>query len=285
MPNWCCGALRIDGTYDNVKAFIRDGLRIANAPGDRDEAYPPRHTDWFFREVHESGLEFGFEIYSNPKGDLYMDNTHRLFLGGLLDPATGEYLTDRWLTVEKPPNASDTVIIRFNDCEAAWQFRAEELAVICSNFHVGFYITAEEPGVGFDQAIQITRNGTVLMDITRDWPNGEPPDDDDWDLGDSPAATWVDNTATSAPFERRLLPVIPELFDMRLNPAIAEAVRVPVGTLITDHVTTDHVITDHVTTDHITRDAIVASVPAGYKTTFKDNDMIVVDESEDDLKK
>lgn len=267
MPNWCCGALRIEGTYDNVKAFIRDGLRIANAPGDRDEAYPPRHTDWFFREVHESGLEFGFEIYSNPRGDLYMDNTHRLFLGGLLDPDTGDYLTNSWLTVEKPPHADDTIVIRFNDCEAAWQFRAEELAVICSNFHVGFYITAEEPGVGFDQTIQISRNGAVLLDLTRDWPDGEPPDDDNWDLGDdSPrAATWVDNTET---YTRNVL-------DMHLNPAITEAVRVPVGTLITDYVTTDH----------ITRDAIVASVPTGYKTTFKDEGMVIVDESEDDLKK
>ena len=161
MPNWCTGTMRIVGKYDYLRNFFLNGLKVTGIRhnGEINLNDVDNHTEMFFQDMGENR----FRITTNHRGNLYLINSSRVFLSGLMDN-NGHCVNNDWLIVNRPEaDPFEDYIITFCDAEAAWSFDAEELSAICERFRIGMMIDAEEPGMGFTQRIHIASDGSIML--------------------------------------------------------------------------------------------------------------------------
>ena len=132
MPNWCEGTLKVRGKVKDLKKFVLEGL------------IP---VDFFGNEL--DALELNAK-YNNCETNrtCYIENTRRGFVKSV----------DVWFEDE-----DDIEQIIHLDTKFAWGINAKELQETCKRYNVDMKIYAFEPGMEFNQDIEIV-NGEIVKD-------------------------------------------------------------------------------------------------------------------------
>lgn len=140
MPNWCEGYLKVRGTFDNLKNFIKNALEPVDFLGEPTEALNCQDDDNSFYMDCNNAI-------------FYINNTHRHFC----EPDYIEFYSDEY----KSDDGKITIVLPM---KAAWSINTEELQSICQEFCVDMKVQGFECGMEFSQIIEIV-NGEIIQDI------------------------------------------------------------------------------------------------------------------------
>lgn len=136
MPNWCEGQLKIRGTFEALKSFIKFGFEPCSYPKAK-EKFPKA-------KISENS------IYMDCAGEtLYFKGTRRHF-------CETDYIE---MDVDNPEEVTVLVV----PLKAAWSIIAENLQRLCKEFNVDMKIQGFEKGMQFSQLIEIV-NGEIIED-------------------------------------------------------------------------------------------------------------------------
>lgn len=141
MPNWIKGDLKVRGAKENIRRFLLEGLK-------------PIPKGLFNPEQVETEIvcddEWEFSIKSKTSS-FYIIGTRRNFI----DREKIETYINDWEDEEG--------VIVLEDYKAAWGIEVESLAEISEKFNIDFKILGFEPGMEFNQDVEIIK-GEIIKD-------------------------------------------------------------------------------------------------------------------------
>ena len=138
MPNWCMGDLKIRGTEDNLRKFIKEGLSPVGFIGD---------SMGLVKYCDNYGV-FTAKL-SEERAIFHINNTRRHFIDS----------DEIEVWFEDDDNREQVIVLE--DFKAAWGIDAGQLAEVSKKFNIDFKILGFEMGMEFNQDIEVIKGEII----------------------------------------------------------------------------------------------------------------------------
>jgi len=149
MPNWSVGSLTLEGSKEDIKRFLNEGLK---ATLDIDNQVKSMMGEAYERpDVKVSETDTALNVHADH--GFYIVGTHRAFCDG---------------EIEFIYRDLDTQELNLNGFRQAYVVQTGEYIDISSKYNLDIYINTMEPGMGSEQSI-IIKNGEVIKDEYKEW--------------------------------------------------------------------------------------------------------------------
>ncbi|MFE4523973.1 hypothetical protein ACFRCQ_18005 [Cytobacillus firmus] len=142
MPNWAEGSLKVRGTREDIRKFLKGALQPLLPPGSEIAKFMGKEVANPSVEIKERN--YGFVMES--KNGFYIKGTHRAFIEENID----------WWYEDKH---TETLVI--NNFKQAWGVAAEPFATLSKEYNIDIKIYVFEQGMEFNQEVEIHKGEII----------------------------------------------------------------------------------------------------------------------------
>lgn len=158
MPNWCAGTLRIRGTIENIKNFIKDEFEVCSY-NTVNNVYEARTIDKMYNRINWDKIDYSYDypdIKMDDKEWIHLKSPCRAFIEWNED-----YNIDRHtFFITNFKETDDRYLVIF-PIKQAWGYDVEAWMELSEKYHIDIHLFGWESGMCFDTEIEIIKGNVV----------------------------------------------------------------------------------------------------------------------------